>query len=726
MRGTLLIALGLFVACLPVVAHGDEWPQFRGPNGSATSAATQLPAAWGADKNVAWKAKVPGYGWSSPIIWGDKVFLTTAITDNQRKPASLGGFGGRPGQGRPGGFRGFPQPGQILSPFLQERLNLTDEQKKRMEELQKEVDGKVDKILTDEQKKQLKEMREAPGGFRGFPQPGRIFSSFLQEQLNLTAEQKKQVTELQKGVDGKLDKILADAQRKQLKAMRENFGRGLGGFLGFLQPNQVLSPFLQERLNLTAEQKKQLQELQKEVDGQVDKILTDAQKKQLKETRPGFGRGGPGGFRGFPQPGQILPPSLQESLKLTDEQKKQREELQKQVDARLDKILTAEQNKQFKEIRDRFSGGGFGGMQRPPDAIYKLEVYCLDRASGQALWHQTAREGKPTIPAQMGNTYATETPVTDGERVYAYFGMHGVFCYDVTGKLVWKVDLGSYPMAMGYGTGSSPALADGRLFIQCDNEKKSFLVALDAKTGKELWRVARPERTGWSTPLIWKNKVRTEVVCLGSPRVRSYDPATGKQLWELGGMIGQAKASPVASSELLYVGTGGGPAWFDEPGGPGGGFEGGGSRPLFAVKAGASGDITLKEGAESNDGIAWYLPKAGPQTASPLLYEGYLYVLEERSSFLSCSDAKTGEQVYKERLRGARGFTSSPWACDGKIFCLDDSGTTFIIRAGAAFNLLGKSTLDEMCWSSPAVASGALFLRTADYLYCIKQKSGEK
>src|SRR4029077_18583974 len=167
----------------------------------------------------------------------------------------------------------------------------------------------------------------------------------------------------------------------------------------------------------------------------------------------------------------------------------------------------------------------------------------------------------------------------------------------------------------GYGTGSSPVLDGDRLFIQCDNEEKSFLVALDKQTGKELWRVDRAERSGWSTPLVWKNKERTELVCLGSPRVRSYDPATGKQLWELSGMRGFCQASPAAGGDLLYVGTGySGGMMGGGGGGRGGRDEGGGlggSRPLFAVKAGASGYITLKEDAKSNDGVAWHLPQGG-------------------------------------------------------------------------------------------------------------------
>ncbi|HTU93702.1 MAG TPA: PQQ-binding-like beta-propeller repeat protein [Gemmataceae bacterium] len=539
MRGMILIAIGFSVVCLPALA-GEDWPQFRGPGGSATAPKTQLPDKWGADKNIAWKAKLPGYGWSSPIVWGDKVFLTTAVSDKQRKPAA--GFGGR----------------------------------------------------------------------------------------------------------------------------GENGGGPPGG------------------------------------------------------RRPGAG--GPGMFPGFAPPAQVMPDFLQGMLQLTDEQKKQIADLQKEADGKLDKILNDEQKKQLKDMRARSRGPGFGRMQKPPDAIYKLEVYCLDRGSGKVLWKQLAYEGKPRIPTQPSNTYATETPITDGQRLYAYFGMHGVYCYDLGGNLLWKKDLGSYPMALGFGTGSSPALADGRLFIQCDNEQKSFLAALDAATGAELWRVPRPERTGYSTPFVWKNKARTEVVCLGGSRVRSYDPATGKQLWELGGMAGQAKASPAASEELLYVGTGGGPGGGGGRGGPGGGFGSSGNRPLFAVKAGASGDISLKKGAASNDGIAWYQAKAGPQTASLLLYNEQLYILDEHGGFLSCYDAKTGEQKYKERLPGARGFTSSPWAADGKVFCLDDAGTTYIVQAGPAFKIVGKNTVEEMCWSSPAVAGHALFLRGVDHLFCIKAK----
>jgi outer membrane protein assembly factor BamB len=625
------------MALLASSARAGEWPQFRGPQSTGVATESTLPIEWGPDKNVQWKATIPGVAWSSPIVWGDKVFVTTAITDNQRKPQAGGGFGGGPGgfgggrgRGGPGGAGGLGGPpgvGQIWPPFLQDQLNLSDQQKKDLEELQKELTGKLEKLLTDEQNKQLKE-GVAPGGPGG---PG---------------------------------------------------GGRRGGFGGPPQLGQILPSFVQQRLNLTAEQKSKLDELQKEADSKVGKTLNEQQNKQMKEMREGFGRGGPGG-------------------------------------------------------RGRGGRGGFGGG-RPPDVVYRWEVYCLDRATGNVLWKQRALEGKPRISIQQSNTYATETPVTDGERVYAYFGMHGLFCYDFAGKLLWKKDLGAYPTSMSHGPASSPVLDGERLFLQIDNEENSFLVALNAKTGDEIWRVTRNERTNHSSPIVWKNKARTELIACGQ-HVRSYDPATGKVLWELS-MGGQCKATPVGDLEMLYVGSSGGPGGGfggggfggeepgEGPGGPGGGRprggrgNGGGAGGFFAVRAGASGDISLKQGETSNAGIAWSQPRNGPEMASPLVYEGYVYVLRQNGGTVTCYDAKTGKQVYRERIPRAAGFWASPWACDGKVFCLDDSGTTHILQAGPEFKVLGKNTINEMCWSSAAVADGALFLRGVDHLYCIKKK----
>lgn len=353
-------------------------------------------------------------------------------------------------------------------------------------------------------------------------------------------------------------------------------------------------------------------------------------------------------------------------------------------------------------------GRGRGRREDLSSKIYRWEVHCYNTASGELLWRKVAREGNPTIPRHGQNTYASETPVTDGKNVYAYFGMTGLFCYDMDGKLVWQQDLGTYPMRAGWGTSSSPVLLGDKLYLQIDDEETSFLVSLDAKSGEEVWRVPREEKSQWSSPIIWEKSDRTELVTGGSV-VRSYDPESGELLWQLDMRGGRSSASPTADGDRLYVGT-----EMRNRGGPddGGGF-------LFAVKAGANGDITPEEGESESEGVAWICDRSGLQMASPLVCEGHVYVLARRTGTLNCIDAETGESVYIKRINGARAFWGTPWAYEDKVFCLDDSGTTHIIQAGPKFEVLGKNTIDEQFWSTASFSDGSLFLRGADKLYCI-------
>src|SRR5262245_55191197 len=220
----------------------------------------------------------------------------------------------------------------------------------------------------------------------------------------------------------------------------------------------------------------------------------------------------------------------------------------------------------------------FGSYKKPPDYECRCQLLCLEAATGKLLWEQTAYTGKPKVPIHPNNSYATETPATDGERIVTYFGMTGVWCYDLAGKLLWTKDLGSYPMQMDWGSSSSPVLAGELVFVQCDNDKTSFLVALDKKSGDEVWRVKRDERSNWATPLVWRNSQRTELVVGGGTKMRSYEPATGKLLWEFAAS-GRCADSPIASDTLLYVDSG------DRLTGQRG--------ILAAIKPGASGDISL-------------------------------------------------------------------------------------------------------------------------------------
>ncbi|QDU36116.1 outer membrane biogenesis protein BamB [Maioricimonas rarisocia] len=357
---------------------------------------------------------------------------------------------------------------------------------------------------------------------------------------------------------------------------------------------------------------------------------------------------------------------------------------------------------------------GGGGRRRTDltEATYRWEVICLDAATGKLNWRQTPRSGSPPIPRHSSNSYATETPVTDGDRVYAYFGMTGLYCYDMTGELQWQKDLGTYRMRAGWGTSSSPVLFEGKLFLQVDNEEQSFLVALDAETGEELWRADRPEPSQYSSPIIWQNSQRSEVIA-GGQICRSYDPTTGKQLWQLDMSKGRSSATPLAVGDRLYIGT--------ELRNRGGSDDGGGF--LFAVTPGGTGDITPAERASAGEFVEWRIEKSGIQMASPVLCDGHLYLLERRSSILHCVNAATGETAYRKRIPGARAFWASPWTCDGKVYCLADSGTTFVLKGGPEFEILAENVIEEQCWSTPAIVDGTIYLRTVDHLYCIADGS---
>jgi outer membrane protein assembly factor BamB len=357
------------------------------------------------------------------------------------------------------------------------------------------------------------------------------------------------------------------------------------------------------------------------------------------------------------------------------------------------------------KVEEPKKGLYFGGERtKPPADPHRWLVLCHDFRTGQKLWERTAHEGVPEITRHVKNSYASETPVTDGKRVYAYFGNVGVYCYTLDGEPVWSKKLGSYKTRFGWGTAASPVVYKDRLYIVNDNEEKSFLVALDAATGQEVWRVDRDEKSNWVTPFVWENEKRTELVTAGSNRVRSYD-LDGKLLWELKGMSVIAIPTPFARHGLLYVSSG---YVMDK------------TKPVYAIRPGAAGDISLQENETKNEFIAWSLPKAGPYNVSPLVFGDYLYILYDQG-FLACYDAKTGAEVYpKQRIdTRAAAFTASPWAYDGKVFCHSEDGDTFIIQAGPEFKVLGKNSLEETCLATPALSRGSLVIRTQSKLYRI-------
>jgi len=361
------------------------------------------------------------------------------------------------------------------------------------------------------------------------------------------------------------------------------------------------------------------------------------------------------------------------------------------------------------EMEEPKKGLYFGGERKDiPKGAYRWRVLCLDLNSGRELWQREAHSGTPPNQLHVKNTYASETPVTDGERVYACFGNVGLFCFDMEGKRLWSTNWPAVKTRYGWGSAASPVLYKDRLFIVNDNDENSFLVAIDAKTGRQLWHAARDEKSNWATPYIWQNEKRTELVTPGTRKVRSYD-LDGKLLWEFGGMSTIVIPTPFSKFGLLYVCSG---------------YVGDKVRPVFAIKPGASGDISLKPGETTHEFIAWHQPTAAPYNPSPLVYGDYFYVLFD-FGFLSCHDARTGRLVYdKQRIRpeGNTAFTASPWACNGKIFALSEDGDTFVFQAGSTYQLLHKNSLDEMCMATPAMAGDRLLIRTLSRLYCIRSK----
>jgi outer membrane protein assembly factor BamB len=350
-------------------------------------------------------------------------------------------------------------------------------------------------------------------------------------------------------------------------------------------------------------------------------------------------------------------------------------------------------------------GGYPGGFVKQTD-VHRWMIYRLDFDTGRIAWRQEAHRGVPPQERHPRNSFASETPVVDGERVYAYFANIGVFCYDLAGKKLWERRWPAYPMRGGWGTGTSPVLHGDRIFIQNDNETESFLVALDKRTGEQLWRVERQEKSTWSTPYVWQNELQTELVTIGTNKIRSYD-LDGKLLWELGGTSGLVSLTPVAKHGLLYVGAG---------------YHYG---PLYAVRPGASGDISLQGDATSNSAIAWSQPRGASIHPCFLISGERLFVLFD-AGLLACNNARTGEVIFsRQRLNTGGGrFYASPWAYNGKIFLLNEDGTTWVVEDGPEFKVLHKNVLDDVAWATPAVSRGSLFLRTYTGLYRLQKKEG--
>ncbi|HEX5102491.1 MAG TPA: PQQ-binding-like beta-propeller repeat protein [Pirellulaceae bacterium] len=348
--------------------------------------------------------------------------------------------------------------------------------------------------------------------------------------------------------------------------------------------------------------------------------------------------------------------------------------------------------------------GGYPGGRVQAGDVHRWMTYCLDFDSGNILWEREAHQGIPPQERHPRNSFASETQVTDGERIYSYFANIGLFCYDLDGNKLWEKRWPSYPMRGGWGTGTSPVLHGERIFIVNDNEQESFIVALDKRTGEQIWRQEREEKSNWSTPYIWQHDLRTELVTIGTGKIRSQD-LDGNLLWELTGTSGLVSLTPVARHGLLYVGAG---------------YHYG---PLYAVRPGAKGDISLTGDETSNEFIAWSQPRGASIHPCFLVSDERLFVLFD-AGLLACSNALTGETIFtRQRLNTGGGrFYASPWAYNGKIFLLNEDGTTWVVEDGPEFNVLHKNVLEDNAWATPAISRGSLFLRTYTSLYRLQDQ----
>lgn len=357
-------------------------------------------------------------------------------------------------------------------------------------------------------------------------------------------------------------------------------------------------------------------------------------------------------------------------------------------------------------VRPKGFGEGVSSMRsffgsKPPQKPISFEVHCFRLSDGTPLWKKQVASRKPAHKIHPSNSYATESPATDGQHIYAYFAAVGVVaCLDLTGEVIWTRDLGAYPTSSDFGTGSSLALLDEHLFIQCDNERKSFLCALDTKSGDDVWRVDRKRGTSWSSPVIWKNRHRQELVACGAGKVTSYEPTTGKIIWELSGTGGAFSASPALDENRIYFGNSGRTS----------------RGPLIAVNAGASGRLSLD--SVSAEGVAWVVRTAAPGMCSPVAVSGRLYVLSR--GILSCHDAETGERLYRSRIPDASSVTASLWSDGEYLYALNESGETSVIEIGNEFKLVGSNKMPGLYWSTPSVIGDALLIREASKIHCLR------
>jgi outer membrane protein assembly factor BamB len=359
-----------------------------------------------------------------------------------------------------------------------------------------------------------------------------------------------------------------------------------------------------------------------------------------------------------------------------------------------------------------FKPGLYGDGDASEDrSAHRWMLYAIDKRTGKIRWERTAAQGEPRNKRHIKSTYASSSPATNGRIVVAWFGSQGIYAYDFDGGLRWSVDLdrvdmGAYDIpSYEWGPASSPIIWNGLVIVQCDTQTDSFLLALNAETGETVWKTARQELPSWGTPTIVDTTAGPELITNASNFVRGYDPKTGRELWHLGGSSTITAPTPIFANGLHIVTSGRAP-----------------ERPVFAVRPGARGDLTLTAGATNNASIAWSKTGRGSYMPTPLAYRGILYVLANNGVF-DTYDITTGKEIYRERLPlVGSGYSASPVAADGKIYLSNEDGEMLVVEAGATFKHLATNSIGESLMATPALSQGVMYVRGSRTLFAIGRK----
>lgn len=359
------------------------------------------------------------------------------------------------------------------------------------------------------------------------------------------------------------------------------------------------------------------------------------------------------------------------------------------------------------EDQTRLKTGLYGDIQPVnEDVEFRWLVLCLDRKTGKVLWEKEAAHGKPKVKRHPKSTHANSTPAVDGKRLVAFFGSEGLHAFDLDGKPLWSRDFGTldsgYYVAPGaqWGFGSSPVIHEDKVIIQVDVQHDSFLAALDAATGKDLWRVPRTDVPTWSTPTIYHEKDRAQVIVNGLRQVGGYDLASGRELWKMAGGGDIPVPTPIFTDDLIFITNAHGMA-----------------APILAIKTNAEGDISLGSSSQ-NEFVAWSKNRGGNYMQTPIAI-GELVFFCLDNGVLTCYDAETGQQHFKERLSGKTGFTASPVSDGRHIYYTDEDGNVYVVKAASTFEKVAENALGDACMASPAVADGVLYFRTQHSLIAI-------